>query len=77
MSKKRIESMSPIMKSQIIFNLLEEHPSHKYMVMSKRKNIFIPLISSINLLPNIADLNVGIITTDALRYCNKGKNMIR
>ena len=64
MSKKRIETMNPIMESQTTVNLLEEHPSHKYMVMPKRKNIFIPLISSINLLPNIADLNVGIITTD-------------
>ena len=65
MSKKRIETMNPIMEIQTTFNLLEEHPSHKYMVMSKRKNVYIPLISSINLLPNIVDLNIGNITTDA------------
>ena len=39
------------------FNLIEEHPSHKCMVMSERKYFFIPCISSINLLPNVADLH--------------------
>ena len=53
------------MENIITFNLLEEHPSHKYMVMSKRKHIYVPCISSINLLPNIADLHIGTPTTDA------------
>ena len=65
MSKKRIEADNPIMESSTTFNLLEEHPSHKYMVMSRRKNIYVSCISSINLLPNIADLDIGNITTDA------------
>ena len=64
-SKKRIEDEDPIMESNTTFNLLEEHPSHKYMVMSKRKHICVPCISSINLLPNIADIDIGTPTTDA------------
>ena len=65
MSKKKIESEDPIVESNTTFNLLEEHPSHKYMVLSKRKHIYVPCISSINLLPNIADLDIGKSTTDA------------
>ena len=65
MSKKRIETDNPIMESSTTFNLLEEHPSHKYMVMSRRKHMYVPCISSINLLPNIVDLDIGNITTDA------------
>ena len=65
MSKKRIEEEDPIMESNTTFNLLEEHPSHKYMVMSKRKHIYVPCISSINLLPNISDLDIGNTTTNA------------
>ena len=63
--------MNPIMESQTVFNLFEEYPSHKYMVMLKRKNVYIPLISSINLLPNIADLKIGNITNDAYRIVTK------
>ena len=64
MSKKKIKSGNHMVESKKNFNLLEEHPSHKCMVMSKRKNIFIPCINSINLLPNIADLRINSITTD-------------
>ena len=41
-----------------MFNLMEEHPSSKYMVISKRKHTCIPCISSINLLPNVAELEM-------------------
>ena len=34
------------------------------MVMAKRKNIFIPCINSLNLLPNVADLKIDNIITD-------------
>ena len=43
MSKQRIEKNNTIIESNKTFNLMEEHPSHKCMVMSKRKNIYIPL----------------------------------
>ena len=56
MSNKKIEKIS--------FNLLEEHPSHIYIVIAKRNNIFIPCTNSIKLLPNIVDLNINSITTD-------------
>ena len=46
-----------MVESKTTFNLMEEHPSHKYMVMTRRKHILIPCISSVNLLPNIKDLN--------------------
>ena len=39
-------------------NIISEHPSHKYMVMSKRKNILIPCINSVNLIPNIKHLHI-------------------
>ena len=37
---------------------MEEHPSRKYMVMSKQEHICIPCISSINLLLNVAELEM-------------------
>ena len=64
MSKKEIDSKSHIVEGITTFNLVEEHPSHKYMVMSKRKNIFISCINSLNLLPNVADLRIDSIITD-------------
>ena len=39
-------------ESNMTFNLVEEHPSHKYMVMSKRKNV-IPRVSNLNLIADI------------------------
>ena len=35
------------------------------MVLSRRKHMYAPYISSINLLPNIVDLDIGNIQTDA------------
>ena len=64
LSKKKIDSKSHIVTGKITFNLVEEHPSHKYMVMSTRKNIFIPCISSLFLLPNVEDLRMDSIITD-------------
>ena len=56
MTKEKIESNKPLVESKKSFNLVEEHPSHKSMVMSERTHYVIPCISSINLLPNIAKL---------------------
>ena len=42
--------------SNNIFALAEEHPSHKYMALHKRKNIAVPKINVTKLLPNINDL---------------------
>ena len=36
------------------------------MVMSKRKHIFIPCINSLNLLPNLADLDLNSESTDPI-----------
>ena len=63
-SKKKLNSKIHIVEGKTTFNLVEEHPSHKYMIMSKRKNIFIPCINSPNLLPNVADLRTDSITTE-------------
>ena len=46
-----------MIESKKTFNLLEEHPSHRCMVMSERSHCVIPCINSLNLLPNIADLH--------------------
>ena len=43
-------------ESKISFNLSEEHPSHKYMVMNERKKIVVPSITKTYLIPNIMDL---------------------
>ena len=64
MSRKRLKSGNVLVESKTTFNLLQEHPSHKYMVMSKRKHIFIPQICSINLLPNIKDIHILEQTSD-------------
>ena len=64
MPAKKIESGNVLIESRSSFNLLQEHPSHKYMVVSKRKHITIPCINSINLLPNIADLDMSHESTD-------------
>ena len=64
MSKKKIISKNHPVEGSTTFNLVEEHPSHKCMVMAKRKNIFIPCINSLNLLPNVADLKIDSIITD-------------
>ena len=45
-------------ESNTTFNLVEEHPSHRYMVMAKRKKYVIHKISCSNLLPNIEDLEL-------------------
>ena len=58
LSKKKIEKLNYIVEGGTSFNLTEERPSHKYMVMSKRIHPYIPCISSIYLIPNIADLSV-------------------
>ena len=58
MSKKKIESNNTLVESKKTFNLVEEHPSHKCMVMSERKHFIIPCISSLNLLSNIVDLHI-------------------
>ncbi len=65
MSKKKINSKSYLVEGSTTFNLVEEHPSHKCMVMSKRKNIYIPCINSLNLLPNVADLGTDSIISEA------------
>ena len=52
------------MEGKNTFNLVKEHPSHKYMVMSEQKNIFIPCINSLNLLPNVEDLRIDNIITE-------------
>ena len=36
MDKKKIEKMDHIVEGRTVFNLLEEHPSHKYMIVSKK-----------------------------------------
>ena len=64
MTKKKLKSGNVSVESKTTFNLLEEHPSHKYMVMARRKHILIPCISSVNLLPNIKDLNTLQETSD-------------
>ena len=64
MPKKKINSKIHIVEGKTTFNLVEEHPSHKYMVMSKRKNIFIPCINNLNLLPNVEDLRIEGITIE-------------
>ena len=51
------------MESKTSFNLVEDHLSHKCMVMSKR-NIFIPCINSLNLFPNVEDIRIDSIETD-------------
>ena len=56
MTKEKIDSGNVLVESKTTFNLMEEHPSHKCMVMARRKHIIIPCISSVNLLPNIKDL---------------------
>ena len=53
-----------LVESKTTFNLLQEHPSHKYMVMSKRKQIVIPCIRSSKLLPNIKDTYILEETAD-------------
>ena len=58
MSKKKLNSKSYLVEGKATFNLVQEHPSHKCMVMSKRKNIYIPCINSLNLLPNVAELRI-------------------
>ena len=58
MTKEKIASGNVLVESKTTFNLMEEHPSHKCMVMARRKHIIIPCISSINLLPNIKDLHM-------------------
>ena len=57
MSKGRIKSNDILVEGKKTFNLVEEHPYHKCMIMSERKHHLIPYISSTNLLPNIADLH--------------------
>ena len=52
------------MEGKTSFNLVKEHPSHTCMVMSKRKNIFILCINSLNLLRNVADLRINSIITE-------------
>ena len=54
--KEKISKGNFNVEGQKIFNLVEEHPSHKYMVMAQREHTRIPCISSINLLPNIEEL---------------------
>ena len=63
-SKKKLKSGNVLVESKTTFNLLQEHPSHKYMVMARRKHILISCISSVNLLPNIKDLNILQETSD-------------
>ena len=58
MTKKKIDSGNENVESKKTFNLVKEHPSHKYMVMSRRKHIVIPSINSINLLHNVALLDL-------------------
>ena len=62
--KEKINSESNLIESKKTFNLVQEHPSHKCMVMSERKHIVIPCIDSLNLLPNIADLYQKEATND-------------
>ena len=57
LDKKKVEKMEHNVEGKTIFNLLEEHPSHKYMIVSKRIHPCIPSISSINLLPSVADIS--------------------
>ena len=64
MSKKKLNSNSHTMEGKTTFNLVEEHPSYKCMIMSKRKNNCIPCINSLNLLPNVADLRIDSIITE-------------
>ena len=59
LEKKKVERLDFNVESETIFNLVEEHPSHKYMVMSRRKHLCIPCISSINLLPSVTDLSMN------------------
>ena len=65
MSKKIIKSNKTSVESNKTFNLVEEHPSHKCMVMSERKHHIVPCISSIHrLIPNIAHLQQLEQTSD-------------
>ena len=73
MSKKKLDSESQIVEGKTSFNLVEEHPSHKCMVMSKRKNIFIPCINNIHLLPNVADLKIDSDSVEVDALGERGK----
>ena len=64
MSKKKLKSGNVTVESKTTFNLLEEHPSHKYMVMERRKHILIPYINSVNLIPSIKDLLIHEESSD-------------
>jgi len=58
LQKKKIESGNLNVEAEKVFNLVNEHPSYKYMVMSQLEQTCVPCISSINLLPNVADLAI-------------------
>ena len=64
MSKKKLNSKIHIVEGKTTFNLVEEHPSYKCIIMSKQKNIFIPCINNLNLLPNVEDIRIDSIITD-------------
>ena len=52
------------MESKKIFNFVEEHQSHKCMVMSEQEYHVFPCVNSIDLLPNIVDLQQLEESTD-------------
>ena len=58
---KKIESGNHVIESKKSFNLMEEHPSYKYMMVVARKHHIIPAINTTKLLPNIAELAMHVI----------------
>lgn len=62
LGQKKIKEGKTNVESKVTFNVMQEHPSYKYMVVTKRKTIIIPCINSINLLPNVADLHLNCVS---------------
>ena len=63
-TKKKIESNDIIVDNKKTFNLLEEHTSHRCIVISEWTHYVIPCINSVSLHPNITYLNQLEVTND-------------
>ena len=61
--------------SNNLFALAEEHPSHKYMALHKRKNIAVPQINVKKLLPNTKDLVMHEPSTSQMKSFLNVNNM--
>ena len=59
------------MESKTSFNLAEEHPSHKYMIMSKRTKFVVPSITHTYLFPNLKELCLECQNTEDVEVLEK------